>query len=245
MPHQSYRPHPPRSSSRFFSCPAKSSYRTSHAGGLSARQPNSRNWPADYPNIHGMSGLSPHEMPRHGLTKPPRLPHAFGLNARLRAFSCGYRVVPITNRNGQPPKSSKSAAPASAVARRVGDYWFPKDTTSLIRSAKHYIPLGRRPWRTTSAIADYHAALPGKSQPRASGHIRPGRLKLQTSEVTPVPSPAADSAPPHPPSSAPHRRLLLQPPPKVSHTARRWLFPSGQPPASLPEGQPHCAVWEF
>ena len=48
------------------------------------------------------------------------LPHAFGLNARLRAFSFGYRVVPIPNRNGQPPKSSKSAAPAGAVARRVG-----------------------------------------------------------------------------------------------------------------------------
>jgi hypothetical protein len=48
------------------------------------------------------------------------LPHAFGLSARLRAFSSGYRVVPIPDRNGHAPKSSKSAAPAKAVARRVG-----------------------------------------------------------------------------------------------------------------------------
>ena len=38
------------------------------------------------------------------------LPHAFGLHARLRAFSFGYRVLPIPNRKGQSPKSSKSAA---------------------------------------------------------------------------------------------------------------------------------------
>ena len=38
------------------------------------------------------------------------LPHAFGLRARLRAFSLGYRVLPIPNRKGQSPKSSKSAA---------------------------------------------------------------------------------------------------------------------------------------
>ena len=38
------------------------------------------------------------------------LPHAFGLRARLRAFSFGYRVLPIPNRKGQSPKSSKSAA---------------------------------------------------------------------------------------------------------------------------------------
>ena len=69
------------------------------------------------------------------------LPHAFGLRARLRAFSFGYRVMPIPNRNGQSPKSSKSAAPASAFARRVGalrvlkDNGFhdfaPRSTTSL------------------------------------------------------------------------------------------------------------------
>ena len=92
---------------------------------------------AYHPNIHGMSGLSAPDFPQYGSTKPHGLPHAFGLNARLRAFSFGYRVMPIPNRNGQSPKSSKSAAPAVAVARRVGGLPVLKDNYFHDHAARH------------------------------------------------------------------------------------------------------------
>ena len=95
------------------------------------------------------------------------LPHAFGLNARLRPFSSGSRVLPIPNRHGQSPKSPKSAAPATAVARRVGvttvlkDNGFhdfaPRSTTSLT---------GDGFLRTTSALPESQRVCPGRKSVR-------------------------------------------------------------------------------
>ena len=45
---------------------------------------------------------------------PTTSPHVFGLSARLRAFSSGYRVASMTNRQLRPPKCAKSAAPGTA-----------------------------------------------------------------------------------------------------------------------------------
>jgi len=46
---------------------------------------------------------------------PTTSPHVFGPSARLRAFSSGYRVASMTNRQLRPPKSAKSAAPGTAM----------------------------------------------------------------------------------------------------------------------------------
>jgi hypothetical protein len=48
-------------------------------------------------------------------TSPTTSPHVFGLSARLRAFSSGYRVASMTIRQLRPPKSAKSAAPGTAM----------------------------------------------------------------------------------------------------------------------------------
>ena len=74
------------------------------------------------------------------------LPHAFGLNARLRAFSSGYRVLPIPNRHGQSPKSPKSAA--SGYRRRPtrgGTTGFKRHLPPLLRFAHDMFPIGRFP----------------------------------------------------------------------------------------------------
>ena len=82
-------------------------------------------------------------------------PTRSGSTPDFELFPIGYRVLPIPNRHGQSPKSSKSAAPASAFARRVGalrvlkDIGFhdfaPRSTSSLT---------GGGFLRTTSALPE-------------------------------------------------------------------------------------------
>jgi hypothetical protein len=79
------------------------------------------------------------------------LPHAFGLRARLRAFSFGYRVLPIPNRKGQSPKSSKSAASGYRRRPTRGGSTVLKDTTSNYLAKRNTSLLGDDFLRTTSA----------------------------------------------------------------------------------------------
>ena len=127
------------------------------------------------------------------------LPHAFGLNARLRAFSFGYRVVPIPNRNGQPPKSSKSAAPATAVARRVGALLVLKDYYHHYLASRTTASLSGDDFlRTTSAIADTTPPYREIARNATTASQKPttanlGRPKFDHSHSAPA-FPAADSA---------------------------------------------------
>jgi hypothetical protein len=91
-------------------------------------------------------GAIAHRNPPHRLTKPVTGSPTRSGNARLRAFSSGYRVLPIPNRHGQSPKSSKSAAPATAVARRVGALPVPKGHTGSTCSLS-----ARLPYRVTAS----------------------------------------------------------------------------------------------
>lgn len=81
-------------------------------------------------------------------------------DARLRAFSSGSRVLPMPDRHGQSPKSPKSAAPATASARRVWGHYFSKGhqhttfpenglTPSPIERNPPYSPVRLRRWHKT------------------------------------------------------------------------------------------------
>ena len=169
------------------------------------------------------------------------LPHAFGLHARLRAFSFGYRVLPIPKRNGQSPKSSKSAA--SGYRRRPtrggttgskGHYF------SRLRYA-HDFPAGRRPPRVPADDFGDCRSIPrpfaaeAKSSgatPALSGRTTP---ELRTSEVRPLAPPRPPPPPKHPLPSAASclghslQTMLRRHHPKISRTAQ----------VSLPVGSRH------
>jgi hypothetical protein len=107
--------------------------------------PQRPNWPHGV-NIHGMSGQASIGTPLLRLNEAVTgSPTRSGLTPDFELFPCGYRVVPIPNRHGQPPKSSKSAAPATAVARRVGGL-LPSGTTSRV----HYFATRLLPYRATT-----------------------------------------------------------------------------------------------
>ena len=157
--------------------------------------------------------------------------------------------MPIPNRNGQPPKSSKSAAPAIAVARRVG---------ALLPAGHFYdfaarhtgSPLPSRATTTYGRLRRLPDTTPYREQARGatSGQCWPGRLqKLQTSEVLTSRAqlqirPAADSAT-HPPSSAFHTDTAVPATnQKVSLTAQRWPPVRACPLRPPPDRRPHRAV---
>jgi hypothetical protein len=177
-----------------------------------------------------MSGLASNGTPLLRLNEAVTgSPTRSGLTPDFELFPCGYRVVPIPNRNGQPPKSSKSAAPAIAVARRVG---------ALLPEGHFYDFAARHtgsplPSRATTSCGRLRR-LPDTTPYRenalgaTSGQCWPGRLqKLQTSEVlttraplqirprsrlrTPpsfVGIPPGDCCTCHQPESQPHRPTL-------------------------------------
>ena len=159
---------------------AERSYRTRHASNAHQR-PIGRTG-STYMVCRGSRPLRPYftaQRSRNGL------PHAFGLNARLRAFSFGYRVVPIPNRNGQPPKSSKSDAPATAVARRVGALLVLKYYYHNYLASRTVASLSGDDFlRTTSALPGKHWFTVEEKAPGATPACQ-GRTteKLRVSEV--------------------------------------------------------------
>ena len=167
----------------------------------------------------------------HGTAQPSRhgLPHAFGLNARLRPFSSGYRVLPIPNRHGQSPKSPKSAAPATAVARRVGVTTVPED-----HGFHHFAPrstpslAGDGFLRTTSALPE----SPRVRWERKSVRRDPGPTGPDDRGTSDVRSSTTRAAAPTPPANSAPRPACLDP-------GRGTCFPRPEiQPAPLGGGAP-------
>ncbi len=127
-------------------------------------------------------------------------------------------MLPIPNRNGQPPKSSKSATPAIAFARRVGEL-LPSRTT-LKGSLVHFVnefPSGRRPTDSNGRLRRLPGLRPiGKKLTPRSGDDGSRFPKLGTSQVHYL-TPAAPLLPPHHRLRTP--RLLRRPAPSktVAH----------------------------
>ena len=149
------------------------------------------------------------------------LPHAFGLRARLRAFSFGYRVLPIPNRKGQSPKSSKSAA--SGYRRRPtrgGTTGSKRHYYLLPRYARHF-PIGRRLLADDFGVAENHQhrfAAEAKSSGATPAQSGRTTAKLGTSQVLTIRAaptfPEAPSALPWPRPSAHPRRPCFSTSPK-------------------------------
>lgn len=179
------------------------------------------------------------------------LPHAFGLSARLRAFSSGYRVVPIPDRNGHAPKSSKSAAPAKAVARRVGAQ-LPKGHLHDFAARYTGSPL---PCRATTSCGrlrrlPHHFTPSGKSSQRDHRPLQAGTTaKLRTPVVLTTRAPLFTRQQTPPPPSfvgIPHKDCC---PPatnqKVSLTAQRWHPAPGLPPFAPPRTGSPIGPWDL
>lgn len=142
-------------------------------------------------------------------------------------------------RHGQSPKSSKSAAPATAFARRVGVTTGSKGhPLQRLRSALHHFPSGRRLPADDFGFAGITTAslrekkLPARLRSHRTGRQRNfGRPKFEHSRRR---SPARNF---RDPSCVPWpgpQSLLARLPHASSHTTRRWPPWPGPPPSPFP-----------